>query len=328
MLGLADRAAVIDLFEDAMRGDVPAALARLKSLHDVGAEPAVVLEDLAAFTHLVTRMKVAPGADEDEALSEEERIRGKEIAGKLSLRALTRAWQMLLKGIDEAREASKPLAAADMVLVRLAHASDLPTPDEALKAFRDGSGPAPRTDTPAYDSPPPGNGGARLSTGNGGQMLSRPSPAPSSAPRAAAEQVLRLESFSAIVAQAGAVRDLRLKHALETYVRLVRFESGKLEIGLTPEAPPTLVGDLAKKLEQWTGQRWMIAVAREAAAKTIEETRRETRDQMVSDARTDPVVAAVLTRFPGAEIVDVRIRGSEEEAASADVPLPDPEEED
>jgi DNA polymerase-3 subunit gamma/tau len=326
MLGLADRAAVIDLFEDAMRGDVPAALARLKSLHDVGAEPAVVLEDLAAFTHLVTRIKVAPGADEDEALSEEERLRGKEIAGKLTLRALTRAWQMLLRGIDEAREASKPLAAADMVLVRLAHASDLPTPDEALKALRDN--PAPRSDAPSYDAPPSGNGGARMSAGNGGPMLSRPSPAPSSAPRAVAEPAIRLDSFNAIVAQASAVRDLRLKHALETYIRLVRFEPGKLEIGLTPEAPSTLVGDLSKRLEQWTGQRWMIAVAREATGQTIEETRREARDQMVSDARADPVVAAVMARFPGAEIVDVRIRADENEAAALPdiAPSSDPEE--
>jgi DNA polymerase-3 subunit gamma/tau len=311
---------------DAMRGDVPAALARLKSLHDVGAEPAVVLEDLAAFTHLVTRIKVAPGADEDEALSEEERLRGKEIAGKLTLRALTRAWQMLLKGIDEAREASKPLAAADMVLVRLAHASDLPTPDEALKSLRDS--PAPRSDAPSYDAPPSGNGGARMSAGNGGPMLSRPSPAPSSAPRAAAEPTIRLDSFNAIVAQASAVRDLRLKHALETYIRLVRFEPGKLEIGLTPEAPSTLVGDLSKRLEQWTGQRWMIAVAREATGQTIEETRREARDQMVSDARADPVVAAVMARFPGAEIVDVRIRADENEAAALPdiAPSSDPEE--
>jgi DNA polymerase-3 subunit gamma/tau len=167
-----------------------------------------------------------------------------------------------------------------------------------------------------------------MTAGNGGPMLSRPSPAPSSAPRAAAEPTIRLDSFNAIVAQASAVRDLRLKHALETYIRLVRFEPGKLEIGLTPEAPSTLVGDLSKRLEQWTGQRWMIAVAREATGQTIEETRREARDQMVSDARADPVVAAVMARFPGAEIVDVRIRADENEAAALPdiAPPSDPEE--
>ncbi|HVY19505.1 MAG TPA: DNA polymerase III subunit gamma/tau, partial [Bauldia sp.] len=122
MLGLADRAMVIDLFEDTMRGDVAAALARLKELHDVGADPAVVLEDLAAFTHLVTRLKLASTAEDDAALTEEEKTRGKAFAEKISLRALARAWQMLLKGIEETKEASRPLAAADMVVVRIAHA--------------------------------------------------------------------------------------------------------------------------------------------------------------------------------------------------------------
>jgi DNA polymerase-3 subunit gamma/tau len=230
---------------------------------------------------------------------------------------------MLLKGIEEAREAAKPLAAADMVLVRLAHAADLPTPDEALKALRDN--PAPRGEAPAYDAPPPGNGGgARMSAGNGGPVLSRPTPAP--APRPSAEPTARFDNFAALVAHAAATRDLRLKHALETYVRPVRFEPGKLEVALTPEAPPTLIGDLSRKLEQWTGQRWMIAVSREAGGKTIEETRREARDQMVSDARADPAVAAVMARFPGAEIVDVRIRADETEAAADMAPLPDSEE--
>ena len=135
MLGLADRALVIDLFEEVMRGDVAGALGRLKELYDVGADPAVVLEDLAAFTHIVTRLKLARRPIADEALTEEEKTRGKEFAGKVSLRVLARAWQMLLKGIEETREAPRPLAAADMVLVRLAHAADLPTPDEALKSL-------------------------------------------------------------------------------------------------------------------------------------------------------------------------------------------------
>ena len=149
MLGLADRALVIDLFEEVMRGDIAAALVRLKQLYDVGADPAVILEDLAAFTHLVTRLKLAPSELADEALSEEERTRGKAFADKLPLRLLARTWQMLLKGIEETREASRPLAAADMVLVRLAHAADLPTPDEALRLLKDGAGRDAPAATPA-----------------------------------------------------------------------------------------------------------------------------------------------------------------------------------
>ncbi len=205
MLGLADRALVIDLFEEVMGGDVAAALARLKALFDVGADPAVVLEDLAAFTHLVTRLKLAPGAAEDEALTAEERDRGTTFAGKLSLRALARAWQMLLKGIEEARQASRPLAAADMVIVRLAHAADLPTPDEALRTLRGngGAGPAPERDTAVVRrgqprpherqrrgrqrAPAGGRGSAQRTADRRGRILRRRRGTRRSAPRVEAE---------------------------------------------------------------------------------------------------------------------------------------------
>ncbi|KTS41459.1 DNA polymerase III subunits gamma and tau, partial [Methylobacterium indicum] len=139
MLGLADRARVVDLFEAAMRGDVPATFSELRSQHESGADPAVVLADLAEFTHLVTRLKLAPdSARVDTSLSEVERVRGGDFADRLSVRALSRAWQILLKAIPEVQAASRPLAAAEMALVRLIYAADLPTPDEALRQIRDG----------------------------------------------------------------------------------------------------------------------------------------------------------------------------------------------
>jgi len=310
MLGLADRAIVIDLYEEVMRGAIAEALARLKSLYEVGADPAVVLEDLAAFTHLVTRLKLAEGAADDDALSEEERDRGKALAGKISLRALTRAWQMLLKGIDEVRGASRPLAAADMVLVRLAHAADLPTPDEALKTLRQGG--SVRGEGTSSPPPSPSNGSARMAAGGSGSRdLPGPENSPAPAPQATSRSAPRLESFADVVALAGAERDLKLKHALETCVRVIRFEQGQIEVALTKHASRDLVGDLSRKLEAWTGKRWMIAVGRAADATTIEEDRRNAQEQLVSDARADPVVAAVLARFPGAEIVDVRVRADE-----------------
>ncbi|MGF3027465.1 DNA polymerase III subunit gamma/tau [Methylobacterium aquaticum] len=150
MLGLADRARVVDLFEAAMRGDVPATFAELRAQHESGADPAVVLSDLAEFTHLVTRLKLAPeSARVDTSLSEVERVRGGDFADRLSVRALSRAWQILLKAIPEVQTATRPLAAAEMALVRLIYAADLPTPDEALRQIREGAGPTPPARGPA-----------------------------------------------------------------------------------------------------------------------------------------------------------------------------------
>lgn len=321
MLGLADRGLVIDLFGDLMRGEIAGALARLRQLYDVGADPSVVLEDLAAFTHVVTRLKLAPAAVDDDALTEEEKTRGAEFAGKLSVRVLARTWQMLLKGIEEAKEATQPLAAADMVLVRIAHAADLPTPDEALRALKDG---APGRDASA--SPPSrpmaGDGGPRLAaSGGGGTMRAEMAPRPA-APAPAAPPAVRLAAYADLVALAGEKRDLKMKHALEHLIRVVRFEDGRIELGFTADATPALAGELARRLEEWTGRRWMIAVARDAATPTIAETRRTAREQLVDDARSDPLVMAVLARFPGAEIVDVRATGGEPAPGPVPIDVP------
>ena len=138
MLGLADRVRIVDLFEALMRGDVAAALKELREQYDIGADPAVVLADLAEFTHFVTRVKVVPAVADDVSLSEAERMRGRAFATQLSMRVLSRAWQMLLKGIAEVKDAARPLAAAEMVLVRIAYAADLPTPDEVIRSLGDG----------------------------------------------------------------------------------------------------------------------------------------------------------------------------------------------
>jgi DNA polymerase-3 subunit gamma/tau len=297
-----------------MKGEVAPALARLKELYDVGADPVVVLEELAAFTHLVTRLKLAPNAEDDAALTEEEKTRGKAFAGKASLRVLARTWQMLLKGIEEAKEAARPLAAADMVIVRIAHAADLPTPDEALKALGDGNGVSSARGSTNPPSRPTPSGAPRMAmaaSGGGARPSPQPQAAPQAAPKAAVADLPRLETFADLVALAGIQRELKLKNALETTVRPVRFEPPQIEVALTEHAAPGLVNELARKLEQWTGQRWVIAVARDGGALTIDEVRKQARAQLVADAKADPLVAAVQARFPGAEIVDVRLRGEE-----------------
>ena len=107
----------------------------LRDQYDIGADPAVVLADLAEFTHFVTRVKVVPAVADDVSLAEAERTRGRAFATQLSMRVLSRTWQMLLKGLAEVQDAGQPLAAAEMVLVRIAYAADLPTPDEVIRAL-------------------------------------------------------------------------------------------------------------------------------------------------------------------------------------------------
>jgi DNA polymerase-3 subunit gamma/tau len=317
MLGLADRSLVIDLFEAVMRGDVPAAFANLRQQYDSGADPAVILQDLASFSHVVTRLKLIPDAAKDPALTEAERRRGTEFGEKLTVRTLSRAWQVLLKGIPEVQAANRPVAAAEMVLVRLAYAADLPTPDEALRALRDGT-PIPAGG--AAPSRPSGNGSG--STGNLAIASSQPQPQPRPRPASAEPQpTVRLRRFEDLVALAGEHRAIMLKAALERDVRLVRFEEGRLEFALAEGGNRNLPNDLTRALQEWTGVRWMVALSSEAGAPTIHEQQQKAARERKEGAAAHPLVQAVLTKFPGAKIVNVVDRGEAEPESDAETEI-------
>ncbi|MBS7701719.1 DNA polymerase III subunit gamma/tau [Chelatococcus asaccharovorans] len=318
MLGLADRARVIDLFEAVMRGDLAAALAELTAQYDAGADPYVVLNDLAGFIHLVTRFKLVPDAGKDAALTEAERLRGADLASLLSLRILARSWQILIKGLPEVQQAARPIAAAEMLLVRLAYAADLPTPDEALRALRDGAPAAGGNGGGARPSGGGGNGGGpRLAIASTGSALladatPRPDPA-QEALRAAAEPQIRLARFEDVVALAGEKRDIVLKRALEQDAHLVHFDDGHIEFALREGGSRTLAGDLGKRLQEWTGRRWMVALSSKPGAPTLHEMAQAREAERRSGAEGHPLVQAVLSRFPGSAIVDIRDIAAAEE---------------
>jgi len=348
MLGLGDRARVIDLFEQLMKGEVAAALAEFRSQYDGGADPATVLTDLAEFNHLVTRLKFVPSAATDASLTESERERGLAFSQVLSVRVLSRAWQMLLKGIPEVQGSHRPVSAAEMVLIRIAHAATLPTLDEAIREVDRLGSAAPE----AGSRPPARNGGAgsspggggvsavaqaRIAPGGGGPAMrlveADPRPQAEAPPPARPEAATQTPSVSVasladIAALAEQNRDMAFKVLVRRCVRLVRLEPGRLEVSLTGDAPKSLLGDLSARLKAWTGRNWMVSLSREEGAPTLAEADAAKRETAIVDARSDPAVAAILARFPGARIIDVRIPDVAEAPESETALPPEPAGED
>ena len=315
MLGLADRTRVINLFDSLARGDIASAFAEFREQYDTGADPIVVLSDLAEFVNFVTRVKVVPATADNVAFGETERVRARDFASKLSMRVLSRMFQMLLKGITEVQAATRPAATAEMVLVRIAYVADMPTPDEAIKMLEQNGGAspviagsaAPRTaPAPVASSMPsslarsPAAPRANAEPSARPQMVA-PTPEAQSAPAA-----LRIASFPELVALAGEKRDLLTKAALEADVRLVRIEDGRLELALEKSAARSLINDLSRKLEQWTGRRWTVIVSNEAGKPTLRSQNEVARSERERAAESDPRVKEVLARFPGAKVVEVR----------------------
>lgn len=317
MLGLADRTRIIDLFEHLASGDIAAAFKEFREQYDTGADPVVVLSDLAEFVNFVTRVKVVPATADNLALGETERVRGRDFAAKLSMRVLSRMWQMLLKGIAEVQAATRPQAAAEMVLVRIAYVADLPTPDEAIKLLDTNGGSSPSLSGASTSNTP--NRAPALSSGEHAPPRAMMSSAragsdtvarqPMSAPVQAmpdAQPVLQLSSFPQLVALAAEKRDLQIRSALEADVRLVRFEDGRLEVALERNAARSLIGDLSRKLEQWTGRRWTVIVSNEAGEPTLREQAQVKKEKLTIGVQADPRVQAVMARFPGTQVIGVR----------------------
>jgi DNA polymerase-3 subunit gamma/tau len=327
MLGLADRARIIDLFGLIMSGNLAGALAELRGLYDAGADPGSVLTELAEFTHLVTRLKIVPAAAGDSSLTPAERVRGGEFAAQLSVRALSRTWQMLLKAIAEVKDANRPLPAAEMALVRLVHAADLPTPDDAVRMLQaalpggaasttrsaggsvPGSGPAAAMARGGY----PRASGAAIPSSRAAVLQTAPQPAATADPA-----IMTLEDIAALAARH---RDIKLQTAIQRDLRLVNIKPGRLQVSLAETGSRSIANELSGKLKAWTGQTWLVDMVQAEGQATLREQKQAAERERKETAATHPAVKALMTAFPGARIVDVHSRGALQSAGQNEANL-------
>jgi len=311
MLGTADSGAVLDIFEAVMAGRTADALDGLGALYDAGADPLSVLQDLLELSHWITRVKLVPKAADDPAVSEMERTRGREMAEKLGVAVLSRAWQMLLKGVGEVQRAPSALPAAEMVLIRLAHAADMPPPAEIVKKLEGGEAAAPQSPPQgAAPSAPPG-GGAQAVAGGGARVQAAPQEesAPALMPEQAAATTLEdPPNFAALVALFATRREIQVRNHLHANVHLVSYEPGRLEFRPAADAPRDLPGQVLNFLRAWCGNHWQVSVSQEQGAPTLAEQELMAKDAAHQQAAENPVVRAALEAFPGAKIERVVAR--------------------
>ena len=318
MLGLADRTRLFDLFDMLMQGAIKDALDCFAELLDAGAEPQALLQDLLELCHWLTRLKHVPAAADDPAVPEAERTRGRAMAETLAVPSLTQTWQMLLKGLEEANRAARPALAAEMTLVRIAYAADLPSPADALRAIGAGSAGAHTKDAPAA-CPAPGPATAPTGAASAGtaaepavmhEAAPEPSPEPANqpAPVATSDPLARPASWREIAALAEEQREPILSAWLRTEVRPIRVAPGAVEINCGSSPDSKMLALLQERLEQWTGERWMVALSEEGVEPTLDEQDRAAREAADRAAMDHPLVRQVLDAFPGARVRKVHRR--------------------
>lgn len=287
MLGLADRSQTIALFEQIMGGRTPEALETFRTLYGYGADPIQVTNDLLEHCHAASVAKMlGPNAtrlpaDQAKTLAA--------MGAAISAGTLSRTWQMLLKGLEEVRRAPSPADAVEMIIVRLAYAADLPSPEDALKKLQNG------------DSLGGGSGGPSRGGGGGGGSSAALAPRPSAPPALPDPQ-----TFEATVALIGQKREISLQMDVQRYVKPVSFKPGAIVYESGEGAPIDLARRLASRLREWTGRTWLIAANGQGGGETLIEQEKRGRAEVRAEVEADPFVAAVMAAFPGAVISDIR----------------------
>ncbi|MFZ0018518.1 MAG: DNA polymerase III subunit gamma/tau [Acetobacteraceae bacterium] len=283
MLGLADRGMVFDLFEAVMSGQPREALQITELAYERGADLGMMLQDLLELTYTITRLKSVPSLRDSQELPEAERTRGTALADRLSVPVLARAWQMLLKGVAEVETAPDRRAAAEMVLIRLCHVSDLPPPGDLVRRLGSAS-----TQAAGAPVPPSSGGGARAVAGGA------PIPALDTAPR--------LASFRDVTTLVAERREAMLHAHLIHSVHLVRFAPPVIELRPQAEAPKDLAARLGALLTEATGTRWTIALSTAEGEATVAEQGTAADAARRTAAADHPLVRAIMDAFPGARI--------------------------
>jgi DNA polymerase-3 subunit gamma/tau len=292
MLGLADRSQTIALFESIMAGRTPEALELFRTLYGYGADPVQITNDLLEHCHAASVAKMlGPQATR---LPNDQAQKLTALGAVISAGTLARVWQMLLRALDEVRRAPNPADAVEMAIVRLAYAADLPGPEEALKALRDGE-PMPGGTAPRGPSGGGGGGGAQAAMG--AQPAARPVAAPS---------LPDPQSFEQVVALIGEKREVGLQMDVQRYVRPVAFKPGAITYESLEGAPMDLARKLAARLKDWTGRTWLIAANGQGGGETMIEVDRRKRGEERAEIEADPFVMAVMQAFPGATIGEIK----------------------
>lgn len=317
MLGLADRERSFDLFELVMKGNVSGALDMLDADYANGADSVLVLQDLLEVVHWLSRVKVTPDIADGPMVPESDRDRGKDLTSRLSMRALTRAWQMLLKGLREAQSAPSPIQAAEMILIRLAYLADLPTPADVVKSINESSGETPNV----HPTGGGGNGGGQPVV-NAGQQTVQTQAAPQIMPQAETQAMAEIapealsspQTFEDVIALADKMNERILRSNLVSNVHLVRFEPGTIVFQPGDNMPREFSQELTRFLNGTTDRRWVVTISLdEQGAASVQQ-----REDAAQVARRDEIaqtsfMQSVMETFPGAEIAEVRELGGPEE---------------
>ncbi|MEM8833872.1 MAG: DNA polymerase III subunit gamma/tau [Pseudomonadota bacterium] len=313
MLGLADRAIVLDLLEHVLKGETEASLKVMDDLYDKGADPSVVIQDMLELSHLLTKYRAVPNYQDNGLMDEGEQGRIKELADLLSMPTLNRTWQILLKGLDDIKRAPNIRAAAEIVLVRLNYAANLPDPAAIVEKLKDST----PSKAPTNNNKAPASNNAGVATAQAAQptLLDQGQTSPSSA-QPTASLALKPETnesdddqlignLSDVVKLLEKNGHMILASQIFMHAHLVALKDGLIELRPTDNAPQRLTQDLSQALKAITGQRWVVTVSTKQGEPTLAELETQVEKELRDRVLQEPLVQQIFEKFPNSNLKSI-----------------------
>ena len=319
MIGLADRSRILDLFELIMKGEAKLALDELSNQYADGADPLIILKDLAEVTHWISVVKISPEIIEDPTVSLDERDRGLKFSRELSMHSLTRMWQMLLKILEEINFAPSTIMAAEMAIIRLTHVSEMPSPDELIRKLEKHDYSNTKTKEKIKDNQYQNVDKPEIQSNS--ISSSKNSLALAKKAKSEKHPLYHYATFQDVTSLIRFNRDMKLLVEVESFLRLVKYKPGRIEFQLTDEANTDLPSRLAKKLKFWTGENWGISIVNKGGGLTISEQRDIETKNLHALALKNPIVQSALENFPKAKIQEIYTQTIEVEKSDDDAHL-------
>ncbi|MFK7839475.1 MAG: DNA polymerase III subunit gamma/tau [Bdellovibrionales bacterium] len=330
MLGLGDKAQNLDLLEHALTGNMPEALEIMDALYAGGLDPLVLVQDLLALTHVLTKLRAVPATKSmKHDMGPDEVERAATLANKLSMPTLAKTWQILLKGLQEIQAAPQAQQAAEMVLIRLSYAADLPDPAQLLKTLKDmpkdlghaASSDALVSSSSIEASSVSSGGGSGIVAGSAAGAVQVPAEAtqgsrsdgsraalaivPDIEPEVLNQPIIAIKTLDDVVFLLEQHNEMLLASNVFQYAHLVKLEAGLIEIRPDEQAPTKLTQQLGSALKSITGERWIVTISSAPGQPTLAIQKQARDEQEHADILKMPIIQDIMNVFPDAEIVGI-----------------------
>ncbi len=280
MIGITDRTAVFDIFESLVNGKTDQLMNLLNRQHEDGVNPVILLQDLISITHLVAKIKIVPEFINDVSLSENEKEFASKIAPLVPMAVLSKIWQMLIKGLNEINIAPLQQDALDMILIRIAYSSNLPTPAEILDGLKKNSDLSPNASNVSHNPP---------------ELMDKKEPSPD-------DNGLVFNTPEELVGYLAAQKQLMLAYGLKHDVSFSEFSHGNMKVAADSKINRDFWVALQSFLEKNTHQKWIIDVTDSPLGQTIADKEELKTMAYQKDALELPLVKAIMAEFAGAKI--------------------------